>query len=277
VPTIDDAADDLSIASDGLPARESGDWIETKHHYLDRYCGIFSKGMKNRWRRRVFIDAMAGPGICKIRGTRRETNGSPLIALNHAFTDFVFIENDNALCEALRKRVANHPKAALVKIVCADWQVALSSGALDFPGAIVLAFIDPTGISQIPFNTIKRLITGNRAIDLLFTIQYAMGITLNADRYSLAKHQETALDHFLNEDSWRTQFDARTPSTFRDQVLNRFSEKMKELGFSGSLQKNVYVGNRPLYRMALYSKHQKADEFWRKILKIDEQGQRELL
>jgi three-Cys-motif partner protein len=270
----DESVDGLTIASDGLPARESGGWIETKHHYLDRYCGIFSTGMKNRWAKRVFIDVMAGPGLCKIRDTGQEMDGSPLIALKHPFTDYTFVENHPISCAALKKRVNDHPKKDLVKIACLDWKEALERGDFDFPDSLVLAFIDPTGISQIPWKSIKRLIAGNKAIDLLFTIQYAMGITLNAGNYSLAVSQETALDRFLDEKDWRTRFDARIPSDFREQVLNRFSEKMSELGFSSGLQKNVGAGNRTLYRMALYSKHSKAHEFWKKILKIDEQGQR---
>jgi three-Cys-motif partner protein len=273
----DDSPEDLITASDGLPARKSGDWIETKHHYLDHYCGIVSRGMKNRWPKRVFIDVMAGPGMCKIRGTGKETLGSPLVALNHPFTDFVFVEQDRALCEALKTRVDRNNNKQSVKVICSDWRDAARRGHFDFPDALVLAFVDPTGISQIPWQTIKRLIKGNKAIDVLFTIQYAMGITLNAGNYSLAGHQETALDRFLDEEDWRTKFDARIPSAFRDQVLNRFSEKMAELGFSGGLQKNVGSGNRTLYRIALFSRHPKAQEFWEKVLKIDEQGQRTLL
>src|SRR6266481_4192890 len=111
----DESIDGLTVASDGLPARESGGWIETKHHYLDRYCGIFSTGMKNRWAKRVFIDVMAGPGICKIRDTGQEMDGSPLIALKHPFTDYTFVENHPISCDALKKRVNDHPKKNLVK------------------------------------------------------------------------------------------------------------------------------------------------------------------
>jgi hypothetical protein len=36
---------------------------------------------------------MAGPGLCKIRDTGQEMDGSPLIALKHPFTDYTFVEN----------------------------------------------------------------------------------------------------------------------------------------------------------------------------------------
>jgi hypothetical protein len=69
----------VSVANDGLLARLSGGWIRRKHHYLDRYCGITASGMKNRFRSRVFIDVMAGPGICKIKETGEELHGSPFL------------------------------------------------------------------------------------------------------------------------------------------------------------------------------------------------------
>src|SRR5687767_8574310 len=93
------------IAVDGLPARASGDWIRRKHHYLERYCGITATGMKNAFPTRVFLDVMAGPGVCKIRETGEELLGSPLIAMEHEFSKFVFVESDPALADALRKRV----------------------------------------------------------------------------------------------------------------------------------------------------------------------------
>jgi three-Cys-motif partner protein len=199
--------------------------------------------MKNRWANRVYVDVMAGPGICKVRNDGREIKGSPLIALGYAFTRFVFVEQDPGLCKALEQRVSRHSKAHLATVICADWQQLADRGEFEFPNAIVLAFVDPTGISQVPWKSVDHLLTGNKAIDLLFTIQYAMGITLNAGKYSLAKHQKTALDRFLDEGTWRNNFDARIPSTFREQVLNRFSEKMSQLGFSGSLHNRRWKQN----------------------------------
>lgn len=70
------------LGSDGLPVRESGTWVEDKLYYLERYLKIFSVGMKNKWGGRLYyVDLFAGPGRCRIRGTHREIDGSPLVAL----------------------------------------------------------------------------------------------------------------------------------------------------------------------------------------------------
>lgn len=262
------------IASDGLVARASGSWVRRKHHYLDRYCGITATGMKNKWLRRVYLDVMAGPGLCKIETTGEELPGSPLIALKHEFTDWLFIESDPALADALAKRVAKvNPKAQVIQD---DWAALVSKGKLDFDNALVVAFVDPTGIQQVPWDALQRLLKGNRTIDLLMTIQYAMGITLNANNYIESQAEQTALDHFLGERQWR-DWGCRNSSDFKNQVLTRFFQKMEALQFKGSRQMTVEAGGRPLYRMALFSRHPKADEFWQKIIKYDEKGQPELL
>ena len=266
------------IAADGLPARASGDWIRRKHHYLDRYCAITATGMKNRFSERVFVDVMAGPGVCKIKDTGEEFPGSPLIALRHDFTKFVFVEADPELAAALETRIAGHPKAQLATVIRGDWTQAAAEGRLRFARGLVVAFVDPTGISQVPWTAMERLLRDSPKIDLLATLQYAMGITLNVYQYiEFGPNQTTALDVFLGEGDWRSWPHERTDADFTARVLNRWVEKLGALGFQGSRQITVEANRTPLYRLALFSRHPKAGEFWQKIITVDESGQRELL
>jgi hypothetical protein len=39
------------VASDGLPARESGAWVLEKRVYVEKYLGIFTKGVGKKWGR----------------------------------------------------------------------------------------------------------------------------------------------------------------------------------------------------------------------------------
>src|SRR6266568_6330658 len=103
-------------AGDRLLARKSGPWAKRKHHYLRNYCGITAKSMAKKWRL-VYLDVMAGPGLCKIKETGEEFPGSPLIALDHEFHDFILIEEDPQLVDALKQRVAKHSKASLVEVI----------------------------------------------------------------------------------------------------------------------------------------------------------------
>ncbi len=271
------AGGDYILGRDGLPVRKSGEWVKRKHHYFRNYCGITATGMKRKWSNRVFIDVMAGSGVCKIEETGEETPGSPLIALDFDFTRFIFIEGDADGAAALRKRLQKHPKCGIVEVLHDDWTRIVATGKLDFENALVVAFVDPTGIAQVPWKTLNRLLSGNKTVDLLMTIQYAMGITLNADNYAeSAPSSRTALDKFLGERNWR-EWGKLSPSKFTDHVLERFESKIRAMGFQHGGQLTVEAQKRPLYRLALFSRYPKAGEFWEKIIKIDEKGQRELL
>jgi three-Cys-motif partner protein len=268
---------DYILGSDGLPARKSGDWVKRKHHYFRNYCGITATGMKRKWLKRIFIDVMAGPGICKIEETGEEVPGLPFIALDFDFTKFFFIEGDADGASALKKRVQKHPKRAIAEVIHGDWTRIVATGKLDFDSALVVAFVDPTGISQVPWKALSRLLVKNQTIDLLITLQYAMGITLNADNYVESDpSSRTALDQFLGERNWR-KWGELTPSQFKDRVLEQFENNIRSLGFEHGGQLTVQAQNRPLYRLALFGRHPKAGEFWEKIIKMDEKGQRELL
>src|SRR5438876_3568526 len=62
----------LVTARDGLPARQTGEWTEEKLFYVGRYIDIFTRAMKQKWSRRVYIDLFSGPGKCIIEGTAKE-------------------------------------------------------------------------------------------------------------------------------------------------------------------------------------------------------------
>jgi three-Cys-motif partner protein len=260
-------------ASDGLLARKSGPWAKRKHHYLRNYCGITTKSMCKKWRL-VYVDVMAGPGLCRIKETGEEFPGSPLIALDHCFHNFIFIEEDAKLADALKQRIAKHPKASLVEITPKNWVEVAEQGRLRFnDDTLVVAFVDPTGISQVPMKAMLEL-TKNRRIDLLVTIQHSLGITWNVPHYIKSKTDQTALDAFLDSREWRT-WKWNEASEFARMAIDAFSRRIQQEGFIGTRHISV-PEDKPLYRFTLFSRHPLAEKFWNEILKMGETGQREL-
>ena len=79
---------------DGGAARVVGPWAAQKQHYVGEYMTIFSRGMSKTWRRRVYVDLFAGPGMCVTRGANDFYPGSPLIALQRPFTDHIYVDLD---------------------------------------------------------------------------------------------------------------------------------------------------------------------------------------
>ena len=231
--------------------------------------------MRNKFRL-VYLDVMAGPGRCKIEETNEEFPGSPLVALGHDFAQYIFIEEEPELVNALKRRIAKHPKATRIKIIPESWIGVAESGRLKFDAStLVVAFIDPTGISQVPLSAMKML-AKNPRIDLLVTIQYRLGIVWNAPQYRRAKGGQTALDNFLGDQSWR-KWEAKEPGEFGRLAVEHFCDKFQnEEGFIGTRHVPIPESN-PLYRFTLFTRHPLGESFWLKILKTDEKGQRELL
>ncbi len=107
-------------ASDGLPIRDSGSWIDTKHKLLTYYARLFATGMKNRWASRAYLELFSGPGRCLIRKSGKEDLGSPLKVIDHEFSKFIFTEMSVPAAEALAKRLEPHENARLAEIWCGD-------------------------------------------------------------------------------------------------------------------------------------------------------------
>lgn len=263
-----------TVAKDGLPARKSGEWARRKHHYLRNYCGITTGSMRKKFKL-VYLDVMAGPGLCKAEDTGEEFPGSPFVALDYDFSEFIFVEEDPGLVGALKARVSAHRKVRQVRILSENWIDVVESGRLKFDAStLVVAFVDPTGISQVPLAAVRKL-AANPRIDLLVTIQHRLGIVWNVPQYQRSKSDQTALDAFLGDQTWHSweQYDA---TQFGQLAIDRFCERLQQEGFINTRHVSVPETN-PLYRFTLFSRHPRGEDFWLKVLKIDEKGQRELL
>ena len=265
---------DYLEGSDGFPARRSGSWAAKKHHYLRRYCDITTKAVKNKFPRGVvYLDVMAGPGRCIEEKTGVEFPGSPYVALDCDFSRYWFVEEDPDLFQALAARLANHAKRERIVLKNQSWTDLALSGAFDFDArTLVVAFVDPTGISQMPWPAVRSLLRLPR-IDVLATIQYRLAIVWNAPQYKRAAKQNTALDKFLDSPLWR-EWPDRDATEFGRMAIDAFIGKVGGEGFKTSRQIPVGEGQ-ALYRLALFSRNDLADKFWRETLKIDEEGQRD--
>jgi three-Cys-motif partner protein len=229
--------------------------------------------MHGKWQL-VYLDVMAGPGRCKIAESGEEFPGSPFVALEHGFDEYLLIEEDPGLVEALKERVKRHPKASRVQVISKNWITMAESGGLNFnQKTLVVAFIDPTGISQVPISAMRAL-AKNPKIDLLLTIQHSLGITWNVPQYlKSSREQQTALDKFLGMSGWR-DWKTKTAGEFAQKAVKSFCESIEADGFIGTRHISV-PEDAPLYRFTLFSRHPLAKKFWNEILQIDEKGQRE--
>ena len=281
--TTDDCCN-LLLDRDGLPSRCVGPWSRDKLFYLSRYCHIFTTGMKNKWRNRVFIDLFCGPGRCRVRHHGDFEDGSPLIALREAFTHYFFVDISPHCIEALEKRTSSMEAVPgkVMKILRGDANECIDELVRQIdalgPETIGFAFVDPPGI-QVDFDTLQRLSKCTR-MDLLVNFPLGMNIKRQL-MYQLQKDPEgeVEFDRYFGTKQWRDLCEENPGSTRqRGQALLRLYEaQLASLGYA-------YVGDEQavknrgvsLYVLVFASKDPRGKEFWDKVMKTDPTGQRKL-
>jgi three-Cys-motif partner protein len=272
---------DAPVGKDGLIVRDSDAWAKEKLYYLGRYLKIFSIGMKNKWAGRLYYcDLFAGPGVCRMRGTEEEMDGSPLVALlGFDFAKYFFFEEDRASFAALKSRVKRRApnKWEKVKVIPGDCNETLEKAGIPIDG-LGIAFIDPTGISQISFETIRQL-TAGRQIDLIINFPEGMGIRMNLYQYT--QTEANALNRFMGSARWKERY-AQSPSSFDracTEIAKEYLDNLKSLGYLAVDSDWIPVRtdqNTLLYYLLFASKNPRGSDFWHKISLIGPHGQRTL-
>jgi three-Cys-motif partner protein len=267
-----------TLGTDGLPIRESGDWAKDKLYYVERYLYIFSGGMHKKWQGQLYyVDLFAGPGRCLIRKTEEEIDGSPLIALKFNFAKYFFFEADAECYKALSQRVEVRAPEKEVVLIDGDCNRKIDEAKLP-TGSLGIAFIDPTGISQLSFDTVRKL-TNDRQIDLIINFPEGMGIRMNLHQYS--RKEKTALNRFMGSARWQQRYQ-KSLTTFDQacrKIAQEYLENLRSLGYLAIDSDWIPVKtnqNVLLYYLLFASKHPRGNDFWRKIKRINPQGQREL-
>ncbi len=267
-------------ASDGLPALEVAAHAKEKEFVIERIAGIFNAGMGNKWYRRYYVDPFAGPGVCRIRETTTEIDGSPMLAAKSKFTDY-FLGDNNADClTALEQRVSGlvSPDKTSVRYYQGDADTSVSRMIQDLPPArssLGLAVFDPWGW-DFSFDTIGNL-AESRRIDLI--VNFPIGYIKRNWEKELPQ-----LDKFMNGVGYKGPFLAAmrglTPGEKSARVLlDAYAHELHQIGYR-YVKDNVMVDNSKhttLYCLLFASKHERGADFWDKVTQRQASGQFRML
>lgn len=267
---------------DGLPVREVGLWTEEKLWFWNRYLEITTSAMagKPHWSGLVYVDLFAGPGICRIKSSRRRIPGSALIAANapKPFRTILLCEKDKALAKACQTRLSRTAVADRCQVFLGDCNERVSEIASQIPErALTLAFVDPEGLDA-EFSTIQTLANRGR-VDLLILFADAYDVVRNIDTYRRQEHSK--LDLTLGPGSqWREKWDllnSHEGNTVRQFFAKIYQGQLQRLlGYKVFGERVISSRRGPLYRLIYASKHQRGLEFWDKVTKRDVGGQLDL-
>ncbi len=286
---------------DGLPARESGEWVKEKLFYVQRYIDTFEIAMRNKsWRKRIYIDLFSGPGKCIVRGTNEFLLGSPLLALKtqYPFTDYYFGDLEKQNIDYLQERTKGsnisqshiHPLVGdanqKVKEVVNDIEHSDKVFIKGVGSCLNLAVLDPEGL-ELEWSTVEAL-GKMKTMDLI--IHYSQnGLTRNLDKY-LSANEDTVIDRFFGDREWRNIY--KDASTKRETVgihrmlIDHYKAKLGKIGYvvindhqqtvREPLIRNTEK-NAPLYRLIFASKHPLGNKIWNEVTKKNYYGQQNLL
>jgi len=270
---------------DHLPTREAGGWTEKKLFFWHRYIDITTTAMVGhpQWPAGLcYVDLFAGPGVCTLRDLGIRIPGSALIAA-HAlkpFSKILICEMEQDLADACSARLANSPARGRFQMFVGDCNLkAREIVSKIVPGALTLAFIDPTGLDA-RFETIAALSKCGR-VDLLILFADAYDINRNVELY-YQQGASSKLDGVLGPDSnWRESWDSletRTSANIRAMFADIYIEQLRNhLGYKKFGQPYVIrSGNVPLYRLIYASKHERGLDFWEKTVKKVPSGQMDM-
>ena len=269
--------DTFNVSDDGLIFPEIGPWAEDKYRLIALYDELFSKGMKDKWDARVYIDLYAGAGFGKVKGTETKLMGSPLIALNveYPFDKYIFCEQDPINMEALRQRVKRLAPSAEVVFIqgncddCVDEIMRAVPRGSAARKVLSLCFVDPFDFG-LKFETLKRLSAAY--MDFMVLLAAQMDANRNFDNYIAERN--TKIDEALGKQDWRQRWVAANLNRSRFPVFlaEEFAESMTTIGYLPRKVHDMklvktYENNMALYYLALFSKHQRAYDFWKDVLK----------
>ena len=240
-----------------------GPWAEKKYSLVRLYTRLFSKGMKNKWQHRVYMDLFAGPGKVQIRDTQKILLGSPLLALDipDKFSHYLFCDENRDHLDALQKRVMKSHPQINVSYIYGDCNAKVDEILAQIPqrDALTFCLVDPYNLG-IEFNTIKRL--SARPVDFLMSLMLGVDVLRNSKRY--ISENSTRIATFLGRADWRAQWNEENKrgKRFARFLAEEFVKQMIVLGYRDEASTTMVEirseeNNLWLYHLAFFSRHER--------------------
>lgn len=267
-----------SLEDDGLLTPEVGDWAEDKYRLVKLYADLFTTSMRDKWDELCYVDLFAGAGRARIRGTDRIVTASPLLALSvePRFDRFIFCEVDQQRMQALQNRVRRDSPEADARFRPGNVNRNVAAVLAELPPvqrgrtSLTFCFVDPFSLRNLRFDTISSL--AERYVDFLVLIPSGFDATRNEGIY--LSPENSTIDRFLGLSGWREEWAAAQAEgrTFDEFMTNAFGESMKALGYRypGLYYSHLVRSTEKklrLYRLVLFSRHERGEKFWGQVRK----------
>ena len=270
---------------DGLPVRCVGEWSRKKIFILVKYFNMFTVSMKNKWNNLYYIEICSGPGKCIDRSVGNEINGTSLcVAKRTEFKNIakaVFFDNNPKIVEILNHRITKlnlqNAHAHLGDYFKADDICEYIANETDKNG-LYLIFIDPTDCS-VPFDLIRKLKVKFKNIDFIINIAIGTDFTRNITNAIHNPQSYTKVinkySSFLGSSDFFNNPQLKNSDTLDLRVLFRdyYVSSLEKIGYKFTSFERI----KNYYDLIFVSSHERGLQFWEEAIKIEHDGQRQLV
>jgi three-Cys-motif partner protein len=248
-----------------------------RHNY---YASLFSKAMSAKWKNRVYIGLYAGAGRARLRETNEllETSAISVFKQEVPFTKYIFVDEDPRCIKALRHRIGALGGGFDVTLIEGNVNQAVDEVIQAMPpynpgtgdGLLGLCFVDPFRV-DLDFAVIRQL--SRFRMDFLVMLPFGFDLRRNLRRYLKAMDNDRVAA-LLDLPGWREEWRLRNESDrhFVRFAIEKFDAAMERLAFRRREMKDtvtVHVTGMGvyLYSLALYTRHELGELFWRTTVK----------
>ena len=218
--------------------KEGGPWAKYKLDMLRKYLRFYVTALKNKNFNLVYIDAFAGSGILKVRGTEVDQyiRGSPYCALeleeSFGFNHHYFFEKDSKRVHDLSelKKQAAQKKIYLdegdAKILI---QALLEKQNLFRRGNMRgVAFLDPYG-AHLKWTTVEMLAKTEK-MEVIINFPLAMAINRLIPRSGeMRKPWREQLNRYFGTDEWYDIACKKEMDLFGDEIVRKQNDVSDQL------------------------------------------------
>lgn len=258
---------------------------EIRAHSLEKlrrhnfYAAISSKAMARKWRHRVYIGLYAGAGRAVVKGTGEvvETSAMAVVRQEVPFTKYIFVDSDPRCTAALSERVASLDDGFDVTLIQRPVNDAVPDILRAMPafnpgtgeGLLALCFVDPFRV-DLDFGVIRQL--SRFKIDFLVMLPFGFDLRRNLRRY-LENKEDDRVGRMIDAPGWREEWRQAglADRYFVRFAIQKFDGAMARLGFRprdmrDTVPVKVTGMGVYLYSLALYTRHELGEQFWKTTL-----------
>ncbi|MDR3738926.1 MAG: three-Cys-motif partner protein TcmP [Terracidiphilus sp.] len=237
-----------------LKLDEVGYWSEIKLEILEKYAKPYTKILRARHMRPIYIDGFAGAGRHAAKGSNRLIDGSPVRALNvdPPFEAFHLVDIDGARTDELNRLSSGKPN---VFVHLGDCNQVLRNEVfpeIDYAKYMrALCILDPYGL-HLDWETIQA--AGQSDVIEIFLNFPVMDMNMNvlwhnSDR--VADTQKERMTRFWGDDSWKRAAYPTTQGLFgpmqekasNQDVADAFRERLKKVAGFKYVPKPIAMRN----------------------------------